>query len=486
MRNMKTQKKYDHTIILILLGVAITHIMLLFNDFHTDDWQILILLRDGFSRLDFISMENLSNFRPVTNIVILLRTIILGNNPSLWYMLNIILHLAIVYLLYVFTKKRFGKTAAISAALFFGIYFQHFEGVLWAYGIVRLISALAIFTCIYYFIEYHDNQYKYKLYLSYLFFALAIYMVEDILIFAALLTIAPFIIERTPIRRGISESSGYWIIAVVYLTTRFMAIGWGDPSTEYYFIGVHALKNLYSYIVWIAIPDLSHPYLKTYTAAYAPFVLPYIKFINLTGFISVMTAFGILLFKGNRLERFFIVFILASLILPSFYENKISTKLLYIPSLGIAVLFGSLFSRLYEAWNVNQRRILTISFSLYLVIQAIAINITIYAYRQNHNEVRQIGESIEQLNIDWNNYDYLVLDNIPGRARPGHYLKYRFGFDIHLILNNEQTEDLPSLDNERKKLRQDNLPYIYINYNRGHPIIMEQSYQEKDNYQDLN
>lgn len=471
---MKFQFRSNLSISLILLAILLTHIMLVYNDFHTDDWQILMLMEDGFDWLDFISMENLSNFRPFTNIVLFLRSLVFGNNPALWYLLNIALHLVVTWLVYHFVKTRFNQTAALASALFFGIYFQHYEGVVWIYGIVRLLAALNMILSIRYFFNYLDNDNKRDLYLSYLLFGLGLFTVEDILVFSVFFMLSPFILkERFEIKKAAVMSIGYWALPILYLTLRFAAIGWADPSTEYYFVGKHALVNFYSFLVWIIIPDLSHSYLLPHIAANASFLVPYISTINIIAFmVVILVAAGILL-KGNRIEKASIFFILISFILPSFYDFKISTKLLYVPSLAIAIIFGSLYHRLYGRLAKSGKTIMIVAFALYLIVQAIAINITIHAYRQNHEQVRQIADKIVAMEIEWDNFDNLVLENVPGRARPGHLLKYRIGFDIKLILQNEHSDGLVSVDEGFHEIHDTQSTFIHIDYNSGNPLILQ-------------
>ena len=82
-------------------------------------------------------------------------------------------------------------------------------------------------------------------------------------------------------------------------------------------------------------------------------------------------------------------------------------------------------------------------------------------------------DEIAQLDIDWADYDYLLLENLPGRVRPGHALKYRLKFNVRLVLQNEETENLPSLEKVEHKLRESGKGFILIDFKSGKAIIDE-------------
>ncbi|MCD6161728.1 MAG: hypothetical protein J7K40_04865 [candidate division Zixibacteria bacterium] len=60
------------TLAWILSAIFIVHISVIFNDFHADDFEILIIMDNGFDLQAFKSMENPQIFRPFTNLVLYL------------------------------------------------------------------------------------------------------------------------------------------------------------------------------------------------------------------------------------------------------------------------------------------------------------------------------------------------------------------------------------------------------------------------------
>ena len=179
---MIKKNQIDSSLLWILLIVFLIHIPVVFNDFHTDDFPVLMMLDKGFDLQTFLSMENPHNFRPVINLVLYLRHVILDKSTVLWYLLNICLHLVVISLLFYSVKSVTNKTTAILASLFFGIYFQHFEAVLWLYGIVRLMAAVFILLTLIYQSKAINDFSRSAALKSYLFFMLGLFCVEDIVV----------------------------------------------------------------------------------------------------------------------------------------------------------------------------------------------------------------------------------------------------------------------------------------------------------------
>ena len=472
MRNMISKNRFDPALALIFIPIIATHIMTLFNDFHTDDWQILALLHDGFGWRDFLSMENLSNFRPFTNIVIFIRSFLFDSIPAFWYLLNIALHLLVTALLYYFTAKHFNRNVAIFAALFFGIYFQHYEGILWTYGIVRLLAAINLLCTLMFYFNYRQNGNKRDLILSCLFYFLAVFTVEEMVIFSGLLFLGLIYHNKNQIGKNLLEGSLYPLIAILYVLIRAVAIE-PDPSTEYYFAGLHAFKNYYYYCAWFLLPDLNHPYFKPFVGRFVPLLGNYAELVNLLSFMIFTAGLALIFIKGKIKERVVIIFLLVSLILPSVLDAKVSPKLVYPPSIAFAIILGLVFNRAYQALQNRGKKVIVAILTAYLLVHALAINATIYFYHITQQQVRRVADNIASLPIDWDNYDYLILDNVSGRARPGHLLKYRIGFNVRLYLRNEYTEDLAIIEDELNRLRSSGENYIYIDYNNGAPRILE-------------
>ncbi|MCP4582526.1 MAG: hypothetical protein GY839_13035 [candidate division Zixibacteria bacterium] len=468
---MLKNNKIDIALILILLTVSIVHIPVILNDFHTDDYMVLEILDDGFDRSAFLSMENPVNFRPLTNIVIFLRYVIFDKNQSLWYLLNICLHLLVVGLLYRFARSIADKVTAIAASLFFGLYFQHFEAILWLYGIVRLLAAGFVLMALINHYKYKVSFNKISLYKSYLFFGLALFCVEDAIVLSLFFSLDAFISGRQTKKKLISYGIGFFAIAALYLIIRIIALDSINPTTECFYIGAHIIKNIYAYIGWLLVPQLDHPYIIPFVGKYLPSLINYIWLVNLSVFLAALAIAWVVIKKGSNKEKLFLVFIAVMLGIAAALDSKVSSKLVYIPSIGLAIIAGSLFIRLLKWLEPKKTKYLIAIAIVYLFCHSAAINFTIIKYRHTQEQTNYLIDKLEQLDIDWDRYDYLLFDNIPGRIRIGFPLGYRFGFTKRLIDISEEVEKKLDIEIEKSKLENAGISYIFIDFSSGDPVI---------------
>jgi hypothetical protein len=457
----------------VLLIVFAVHLPLILNDFHTDDFMVLEIIRKGISSDGLIWMENPANFRPLVNLVLYIRYWFLDEIAGLWYLLNILLHLLAIALLYKFAKRLYDENTAALAALFFGIYFQHFEAVLWLYGIVRLLAGICVLLTLYHYNEAIRGFKRENISASYFCFGLGLLCVEDIVCFSIFLFAGIWLYEIREKKRPALYGIGFIGITVLYLLIRLI-LGNSDGSAASYFgFGKHVLTNIVAYPGWLLLPSLDHPYIAPFIKTHFPEILPYLKSLDL--FISAV-AFSIIIYlfiKGDKIQKKILVFTLISLIPAIFFNRKISTKLAYIPSIGVAILAASLIMRVLSKAKGFTRNTILMILILYFIGQIAATALTINYYRITQATVTNLLGQLDSLHIDWARYEYMLFDNVPGRARLGSAFHYRYGFSPRLIEKNEYAEDPPDLEKEKNHLRENGISFIEIDFSTGHPIIVE-------------
>lgn len=464
----------NKSLFFILLAVFIVHAPLILNDFHTDDFHVLAIMDKGFDFQAFKSMENPANFRPLSNLVIFIRYIFFDKLPALWYLLNIALHLFAVSLLFLFLKDTVNRTTALWGSLFFGIYFQHFEAVLWLYGIVRLTATIFLLLTLIYHRRSIDNFNKGDIYKNYIFFTLGLFCAEEFIVVALFFAVDAFIAGRQSKYSLRIYGAGFVIISVIYLAVRMIALNTTDFATDYFFIGGHILKNIYLYAGWMILPQLDHPHLLLFVQKSFPGLTPLIPIFNMIIF-ALALLFSLLIIRyGRKTERLALFLIVITLIPATLLNFKVSTKLVYIPSIGFGILAGSFFSRLLERSRLNKLNYLIWVVIVYLVIQAVAINLTIKNYRDTQEKVAFFINELKRLDINWDEYEYFLLDNLPGRTRMGPALKYRFGYAKNFLEVNEQPDRLLNLEEEKRKLVSARKGFIIIDFKSGVPIVNEE------------
>ena len=463
----------NYKLIGVLLIVIAIHLPLIFNDFHTDDFMVLEIIQKGISSGILMWMENPANFRPLVNLVIYVRYWFFDEIAGLWYLLNILLHLLATALLYKFTKQLYDDNTAVLAALFFGVYFQHFEAVLWLYGIVRLLAGICVLLTLYHYNAAMRGFKRVNILASYLCFGLGLLCVEDVVCLSIFLLAGIWLYESREKRRQMLFGIGFIGITFLYLLVRWI-LGDSDSSAASYFgLGKHVLNNIIAYPGWLLLPALDHPYIAPFIKTYFPRISPYLKPIDLTISAIALLIVIYLFVRGDKIQKRALVFTLIALIPAILFNRKISTKLSYIPSIGVAILAASMIKpALYAAGKIARKSIYVILL-LYFIGQAGAIILTINYYRVTQATVTNLLNQLDSLNIDWTQYEYMLFDRVPGRARLGSAFHYRHGLAPRLIENCEQAEDPPDLKAEKNRLREDGVSFIEIDFSKGYPVIVE-------------
>jgi hypothetical protein len=268
--------------------------------------------------------------------------------------------------------------------------------------------------------------------------------------------------------------TGFVIISLIYLAVRMLALNTTDFATDYFFIGRHILKNIYLYAGWMIFPQLDHPYILPFVQGSFPGLIPFIPILNMVIFALVL-SFSLFIIKyGEKTERLALFLIVVTLIPATLLNFKVSTKLVYIPSVGFGLLTGSCFSRLLERSRLKKFNYLICVPIVYLIIQAVAINLTIKNYRNTQEKVAFFTNELEKLDISWDEYEYFLLDNLPGRTKMGPALKNRLGYSKIFLEVNEQPDELLNLEEERRKLVSTKKRFIIIDFKSGVPIVMEE------------
>ncbi len=451
---------------------VIAYLICLYNDFHTDDWIVLNLMRDGFSLSDFLSMENPGRFRPLINIVIYLRYLVFGDNPVGYYSLNILLHsLVSVFFYKLLIKTEIPKPAALFSGIFFAAYFQHYEAVIWLYGIIRELAALAYISGLWYLYDYLKSGDR----TSFGKFAaigfLGLFIVEDFviapLVFAAFTAL--FAGRGEIIRRIKPVALVGTIGLIVYFTLRTVLISRPGVVETYYYPGFHMIRVLFEYLGWFIIPSPAHPYFQKIANSVGVFYYFWRWFSYLVIFSFVPIVIWAFI-RSSKQVKFFILIIFITLlpIIPLNY--KVSSRNIYLPSLGLAVLIGYMFSEMIRK-SKSRPWLRIVAYSLfvgYMGISVAAIDITSLEYKSTQNLVRGIVDDIGASGLDLNSRRYTLLDHMPGRAIAGPAMMYRLGFRRPLIVSNDPIKGPLDIKFKADSLYNEGIPFFLFDYRSGH------------------
>lgn len=477
---MKNSQAPKQEIILGLTAIA-AYIVCIVNDFHTDDWIVLSLLRDGFSFGDFLSMENPGRFRPLTNILLYVRYLVFGDTAFLYYSLNIVLHAVVTVSLYrLLVRIKLPGKAAFLSALIFAVYFQHYEAVVWLYGIIREFAALFYIVCLWQLYDFvNKGQTKSLFVFSLLCFA-GLLIVEDFVV--APLTFIVFVIfvsnkgERMSTARPVVFAGVVGLIA--YFSMRALLIARPGITETYYYPGLHMAGVLFNYVGWFVLPSPTHPYFSSLASSLdSPLYFAWrgLSYAAIAGFIPLSIW---LYARSPRIVRFFIIFMYVALlpILPLNY--KVSSRNIYLPSLGLAVAAGWLFYRIF--WRFDGRSLLkqigTAVIIVLVVINAASIVVASREYCLTQKQVDSIVEDLERADVDLNNCRIVLLDNLPGRVIVGPAMMYRLHFKRAIIASNDALKGPIDIAAKADSLYKEGVPILVFDYRQGHMLEVTEEY----------
>lgn len=481
---MKILKARREETIIGLLAIG-TYVVCLINDFHTDDWIVLSYLRDGFSLGDFLSMENPGRFRPLTNILLYFRYLVFGDTPLPYYTLNVLLHATVSIMLYRFLLKiEIPPMASFLSALIFATYFQHYEAVIWLYGIIRELASIFYILCLWHLHNFIVDESKKSFWLFAVFSFLGLFVVEDFVV--APLAFSVFVLlfagggRVTKVLKPVIISSV--IVLLIYFSLRTALITRPGVTEQYYYFGSHMFRVLFEYIGWFIVPSPEHAYFQSLAARLNDPILYLWKGTNYLAMVGLIPFLIWLYMKSQKPVRFFILLIPIMLLPVLPLEYKVGPRNIYPPSLGIAVIAGFIFHSLI--WNKGislwLRRTCLAALLTYIGISMIAINIASLEYHKTQALVADIIEDLRESGVDFNRYKFTLFDNLPGRAIIGPSMMYKLNYERYVFASNDAVVGSIDIENKADSLYTEGVPFVVFDYRDGRMVEVTGEYIPPD------
>ena len=468
---MKISESLKDQILIAGAGI-VAYIVSIFNDFHTDDWVALASLKDGFSWNEIFSLTNARNFRPLTNIFGYLRYLLFGSHPSGYYLLNIALHVVVCILLYRFLKiLKFSRLAAFLSSVIFAAYFQHYEAVLLIFGVGRILAAIFCLLSLMALYDYIITDRTKSFALFAIFSLLGFATVEDFWISAIGSTIFVLIMSdkiitiKKPLLVAMAGAANFMIC----LGLRSSLISDQTIITKNFHPGFHMFRNLIDYLGWLIIPSPDHEYFQPIVHSLWPALYWIWEALALISVAVIISVFIYLLIKFPRPIKFFVIFVLLTLIPALPFTTKVASRYIYIPSIGLAAIWGYLLSLLLKKLEThsNWRKVVITSIIASLMINIAAIAVTSAQYRKTQGMVRSMVEDVRDSKVDLSKYQLVLLDHLPGRAAPGSALWYYFGFNV-IIASNDAINGPIDIPKAAADLTSQGKLFVVFDYQNGH------------------
>ncbi len=181
--------------------------------------------------------------------------------------------------------------------------------------------------------------------------------------------------------------------------------------------------------------------------------------------------------KAPRQIRFFILLTFITLlpIIPLNY--KVTSRNIYLPSLGFSVVGGYLFYRFI--WDQKRRfikRLLAVLLILYFAVNIAAIDITTREYRTTQNLVKGIINDMRDSGLDFEKVNLVLLDHLPGRTIVGPAMIYRLNYRGAVIASNDPIRGPIDIKQKADSLYKEGVPFYLFDYRDGRMVEARKEY----------
>lgn len=294
-------------------------------------------------------------YRPLFNIALIIGHALFGLQPFGWHLLSLLIHLAVVYLVYRLARQwTLERETALAAALLFGLHPVHSESVAWVAALpdplagVFLLAALLLYER-----HYHGGRRGKAVLGASIALAFGAMLSKEVAVaFPVFLMVREWLdrAPETPLGATILEAARraapYFAVIALYIVLRYAVLGFlrQDDATS---------AQVSQFEVLITIPSVLLRYARMLFAPYPLAVVynnTYVESVTDPRFWGAALAVAGLFVAavwlvrrsvaGRRALAFTILFILPVLNLKAFrpQESLLHDRYLYLPSIGFCLL----------------------------------------------------------------------------------------------------------------------------------------------------
>jgi tetratricopeptide (TPR) repeat protein len=291
-------------------------------------------------------------YRPIFTIYLMILWKLFGAWPLGWHFFNIIVHMLVVYLVFLMLERLSGdlKISAI-ASLIFAIHPMRSESVAWISGVTDPILAVFLVSSFYFYMRFRQEGVKRLLLTSLVLFFLAVFAKEPAVALAIFVVTYELLIINldVPFRQRIKPAIKYGgcfiVVSAIYFVARYYALGFAlnNGNFKYYPLWQVILTIpivIWKYIglmLWPVELSLFHATTMVRSPLSAELLVP------LLGLLAL--AYGFWRLRGSIIIRFgilwFAVNLLPVLNLSAFGEDfLVQERYVYVPSIGFSLLIA--------------------------------------------------------------------------------------------------------------------------------------------------
>ncbi|HWO00883.1 MAG TPA: tetratricopeptide repeat protein [Blastocatellia bacterium] len=309
-------------------------------------------------------------YRPIVILYLMICWKLFGAGATGWHLLNLLLHLAVVYLVFRLFEKITGdlKLSAVGSLLF-AIHPMRSESVAWISGVTDLLLALFLLSSFLFYLRFREAGRRSHLIYALALFLMAVFTKEPAVCLPMFIAAYELLIsdQEKPfnerIKLAVACAGAFVVVSAIYFGMRFKALGFllNDLSFKSYSISEVLLTI--PLVIWKYIGLLLWPYnlslFHETKLVHSPFALEFV--LPALGLVAL--AFGLWQLRKSLVARFgilwFVINLLPVLNLRAFGpEFLVQERYVYLPSIGFSLLVAMALVRVpIERWfTLGSRR----------------------------------------------------------------------------------------------------------------------------------
>jgi len=310
-------------------------------------------------------------YRPIFTIYMMILWKLFGASPMGWHFFNILVHMLVVYLVFLVLEQISGDTRLSAiGSLIFAIHPMRSESVAWISGVTDPILAVFLVSSFYFYARFRREGVNRLLIWSLVLFFLAVFAKEPAVVLPIfigayeLLIINQEVAFRERIKPAIKYGGCFLVVSAIYFVARYYALGFAlnNGNFKYYPLWQVLLTIplvIWKYLglmIWPVELSLFHGTTMVKSPLSPGFFLPVLGLCAL--------AYGLWRWRASILARFgilwFAVNLLPVLNLSAFGEDfLVQERYVYVPSIGFSLLIALALLKIpLEKWiPIGTRRL---------------------------------------------------------------------------------------------------------------------------------
>lgn len=316
-------------------------------------------------------------YRPLVTLSLVLDRSLWGSNPLGYHATNLVLHAVSILMvaLFIWLLLR-NRAAAIGGAFLFAVHPVHAESVCWISGRTDLICAVFLLGGLNLYLIYRTSGRRIALVASYVLIALALLSKELAMLAPVLVALAAWAFGERKYKRIVLDALPYAALALAYFAVRSGVLYGTEPLTDERSSLHQAATVAYSIFIHFQILLLPHTAHLSYEVvmqeiANAGTFAILLSLAALTWFLWSYRSSAPIPFFG--LVWFLLTIAPASALAGREISTIVSQRFLYLPSVGLAVVFGWALARVLQARSSIRITGVGVALAIVLAFSALSV-----------------------------------------------------------------------------------------------------------------